>query len=31
MTPGGAPAPVTGKIRELFTTYVQVGHVKEDA
>ncbi|WP_405614996.1 alpha/beta fold hydrolase [Streptomyces sp. NBC_00076] len=35
MTPVEAPAPVTGKIRELVTTYVQVGpvvgHVKEDA
>ncbi|MDL5202096.1 alpha/beta hydrolase [Streptomyces sp. ALI-76-A] len=34
MTPVEAPAPVTGKIRELVTTYVHVGHVghvKEDA
>lgn len=31
MTPVEAPAPVTGKIRELVTTYVQIGHVKEDS
>ncbi|MGW0331251.1 alpha/beta fold hydrolase [Streptomyces sp. NPDC003011] len=31
MTPVEASAPVTGKIRELVTAYVHVGHVKEDA